>query len=131
MYRWIVFLHILSALIFFMAHGTSAAMAFRLRHERELARIRAILDLSDAMLPVAYFALLVVVLAGIAAGIMAGWFVMGWIWAALVLLVVLWIGMHVYAFASTPPFPKAVGLPNAAGKITPPSRPPAKAKSPR
>ncbi|MBI1257314.1 MAG: hypothetical protein GC204_07575 [Chloroflexi bacterium] len=124
MYQWIVFLHILSAFVFFTAHGASAAMAFRLRHEHELARIRAILDLSDALLPAAYFALLVVVLAGIAAGIMAGWFRMGWIWAALVLLVVLWVGMHAYAFRFYTPLRKAVGLPWRDGKDHP-AEPPA------
>lgn len=111
MYRWIVFLHILAAFAFFMAHGASAVMAFRLRRETEVARIRAILDLSNAALPIAYFALMVVVLAGIAAGVMAGWFRMGWIWTALVLLVLLWFGMHGYAFRFYTPIRKAVGLP--------------------
>ena len=83
------------------------------------------------MLPVAYISLLGVVLAGIAAGLMAGWFVMGWIWAALVLLVVLWFGMHAYAFRFYTPLRKAVGLPYRTARITRQSRPPAKAKSPR
>ena len=39
--RWLIFLHILSALTFFMAHGTSAAMAFKVRRETDFARIRA------------------------------------------------------------------------------------------
>jgi hypothetical protein len=124
MYRWIVFLHILASFAFFMAHGASAVMAFRLRRERDLARIRAILDLSNAALPAAYLALMVLVLAGLAAGIMGNWFSMKWIWAALGLLVLLWFGMHAYAYRYFTPLRKAVGLPYRDGKDHP-AEPPA------
>ncbi|MFN8374440.1 MAG: hypothetical protein U0694_16380 [Anaerolineae bacterium] len=111
MYRWVVFLHVLSAIAFFMAHGASAVMSFQLKREKSLERIRAILDLSNAALPMAYFAIMGLLLAGIAAGIMGNWFSRGWIWAALVLLVALWFGMHAYAFKYYTPIRKAVGLP--------------------
>lgn len=111
MYRWIVFVHILSAFAFFMAHGASAMMAFRLQKERDLERIRAILDMSNAALPVAYSALGILLLAGIIAGMMANWFSFGWTWASLVLIVVMWIGMHAYAARFYAPIRKAVGLP--------------------
>ncbi len=125
MYQWLVFLHILAALAFFMAHGASAVMAFRLRQERQIERIRAILDMSNAALPVAYSALAVLLLAGIGAGIMGGWFRMGWIWAALVLMVVMWFGMHYYAFRFYTPVRKAVGLPYRDGKAEHPAGTPA------
>lgn len=111
MYRWLVFVHILSAFAFFMAHGASAVMAFRLKREKNLERIKAILDLSNAALPVMYFSVMFLVLAGIGAGIMGNWFSMGWIWVALVLLVGMWFGMHAYAFKYYTPIRKAVGLP--------------------
>src|SRR3989304_4380836 len=44
--RWLIFLHVLAALTFFLAHGTSAAMAFKIRKETDFTRIGAILDLS-------------------------------------------------------------------------------------
>src|SRR5688500_16310169 len=44
--RWLIFLHVLSALTFYMAHGTSVAMAFKIRKETDFTRIRAMLDLS-------------------------------------------------------------------------------------
>ena len=44
--RWLVFVHVLAVITFFLAHGTSAAMAFQLRKETEFSRIRALLDLS-------------------------------------------------------------------------------------
>jgi len=111
MYPWIVFLHILSAFAFFMAHGASAVMAFRLQREHELDRIRAILDLSNAALPITYMSVMVLLLAGIIAGIMGSWFSQGWIWTALVLIVLLWFGMHYYASRYFTPIRKAVGLP--------------------
>jgi hypothetical protein len=43
---WLVFLHILSAITFFLAHGASVAMAFKIRSESDFRRIGALLDLS-------------------------------------------------------------------------------------
>ncbi|MCC6613182.1 MAG: hypothetical protein IT320_06860 [Anaerolineae bacterium] len=111
MYRWVVFVHILAAIAFFIAHGASVVMAFQLRRERELERIGAILDLSNAALPFAYWAFMILILAGIIAGIMANWFALGWIWVSLVLIVLLWFGMHAYGAMYYTPIRKAVGLP--------------------
>ena len=46
--QWLIFLHVLSALTFFLTHGASAAMAFKVRKETDFARIRAMLDLSES-----------------------------------------------------------------------------------
>lgn len=77
----------LAAFAFVLAHGTSAFVAFRIRSERDTCRIAALLDLSNASMGFMYAALLVLVVAGIAAGVMGHWFARGWIWAALALLV--------------------------------------------
>lgn len=122
MYQWIVFIHILAALAFFMAHGASAAMALRLRHERERERIKTLLELSNAAIPFAYIMLLVLLLAGIIAGVMGNWFSQGWIWASLALMVVLWFGMAAYARRFYAPLRKFLGLPQH-GKIEPLARP--------
>jgi amino acid transporter len=127
LYQWVVFLHILSALAFFMAHGASAVMVFQLRRERELDRIRAILDLSRAAIPVAYIAVLILLLAGIAAGIMGNWFSQGWIWASLGLMVVQFGWMYYYAYRYYPPIRKAVGLPYSDGRSEHAAEPPASA----
>lgn len=121
MYRWVVFLHILAAFAFFMAHGASAVMAFRLRHEQKLERIQAILDLSNAALPVMYYSVLVLIIAGVIAGIMGNWFSQGWIWASLVLIVVLFGWMYYYVFRYYTPVRKVVGLPyrDRSGEHTP------------
>ena len=89
LYPWIVFLHVAGVLGFFMAHGTSMAVAFRLKRERDPARVRALLDLSSWTLGVwPSVAFTVGVLAGIAAGIIGGWFGRAWIWIAIALLTV-------------------------------------------
>ena len=89
LYPWVVFVHVVAILLFFIAHGTAMAVGFRLKRERDPDRVRALLDLSSWSLGIApSIAFLVGLLAGIAAGIMGGWFGQAWIWIALVLLVV-------------------------------------------
>jgi hypothetical protein len=111
MYQFLVFLHIASAFSFFMAHGASAVMSFQIKREKDIERIKAILDLSNAALPFAYLSLMALLLAGIGAGIMGNWFSRGWIWAAIVLLVLMWIGMVVYGIRYFTPIRKALGMP--------------------
>ncbi len=69
-YRWIVFLHVLSAFTFVLLHGTSALAAFVLKREKHLRCIRALLELSNNYFSAMYGALLVMLVAGIIAGFM-------------------------------------------------------------
>jgi len=64
--RWLIFLHVLSALTFYMAHGTSVAMAFKIRKETDFARIRAMLDLSESTLEIMFVSFLIMGLTGLA-----------------------------------------------------------------
>ena len=50
LYPWIVFVHAACMLLFFIAHGTSMAVAFRVKRENDPNRLRALLDLSRASL---------------------------------------------------------------------------------
>ena len=88
-YPWIVFIHATGVLLFFIAHGTSMAVGFRLKRERDPARVRALLDLSSWTLGVwPSIAFVIGIVAGIAAGIIGGWFGQAWIWIAIVLLTI-------------------------------------------
>lgn len=98
-YGWWVLVHIVGAFGFFMAHGVSAAVALKLRRERDLERIRALLDLSAASLGALYGSLLVLLAGGIVAGFVGDWWGQGWIWTAIGVLVALIVAM--YALAST------------------------------
>ena len=51
LYQIVVFLHVVFVLGYLLAHGVSAAVAFALKKERDLNRIRALLDLSAASYP--------------------------------------------------------------------------------
>lgn len=116
MYQWVVFLHILGALIFFMAHGVSAFMAFRLRREQNLVRIQALLDVSEMALPVMYFSLLLLLAAGIVAGFMGNWWSKGWIGAALALMIVLVGWMAYYGNKHYTPLRLAMGAKEYRGR---------------
>ena len=111
MYQWVVFLHVVGAFGFVLAHGTSMFVSLKLRRERDLERVRALLDISGVSLIVMYALLLLMLVAGITAGFMGHWWGRGWIWAALALLVVMaivmsWLGTEYYDRVR-----KAVGLP--------------------
>jgi hypothetical protein len=85
---WFKFIHIAAAFAFVAGHGVSMAMALRLRSERDPARMLAILDLSSSSLGVATIGMLVLLVAGIVDGIVAGYFGRLWIWASLIVFVV-------------------------------------------
>jgi hypothetical protein len=97
LYQWIVYVHILAVFAFFLAHGTATAITFKLRGERKIERIRALLDLSQSMSILGRVSLLVLVLAGIILGFMGNWWGHGWIWTALILLVLMSVAMSLLA----------------------------------
>lgn len=93
-YPWVVFVHAASILLFFIAHGASMAVAFRLKQETDPARVRALLDVSRMSIGLfPSVAVIVGFLTGILAGFMGGWWGTLWIWISLVLLVVVAIAM--------------------------------------
>ena len=96
MYRWIVFLHVLAIFGFLIAHGASAAVIFKLRGERQVHRIRVLLELSRGANSVANAFLMLLLAAGIALGFMGGWWGQYWIWTSLALLVLTSVGMLVF-----------------------------------
>lgn len=83
------FLHVLGALGFVAAHGASGAAAFRLRKEREPARIQALLALSASTRPLMYVSLLLLVATGVITGYEGDWWQSAWIWWSIGLLVLL------------------------------------------
>ena len=93
MYTWVVFLHVLAAFGFFLAHGASATVMLRVRGERDRARIHALLDLSNAAGGAMTVTFLLLLLMGIVAGFMRRWWGHGWIWVSLALLIALSIVM--------------------------------------
>src|SRR5215468_5183700 len=93
MYQWLVFAHVLGVFAFLPAHGTAAAVAFALRRQREVERVRVLLDLSRGVTMVANVSLLVLLAAGIIAGFMGNWWGQGWIWVSLGLFILIGVTM--------------------------------------
>lgn len=93
MYQWLVFAHVLGVFGFLLAHGTAAAVAFALPRQREIERVRVLLDLSRGVTMVANISLLVLLAAGITAGFIGRWWGQGWIWAALGLFILIGVTM--------------------------------------
>jgi hypothetical protein len=124
MYQWIVLLHIVGAFVFVLSHGVAVFVAYELPKQRDSGRIVALLDLSGTSLNGAYLGLLLLLVGGIWAGIYNDWFKSTWIWAALVVFVLISVVMYVVA---TPYFKRlriavgqrAMGYPKDAPDPTP------------
>lgn len=95
MYSLLVFLHVIGILSFLAAHGAAVAITFKVRGERNIERIRALLDLSSAMRTTGIISLLIFLVSGIIAGFMGDWWGQVWIWTSLGLLVVIGIAMNI------------------------------------
>jgi len=115
MYRWLVFLHVLSVFGFLMAHGISVGVAFNLRRERELARIQALLNLSSRSLAALHGSITILFITGIVIGSIGHWWSQGWIWLSLGLLIAIFTYMGIAASGYYSQVRKAVGLPHMKG----------------
>ena len=93
----VVFLHVLGAFVFVLAHGASMLVAFRVRTEPDKNRLAALFELSSLGITLMYVGLLVMLLAGIAAGFMGNYWGRGWIWASLGTLVAVIAAMYLIA----------------------------------
>ena len=88
LHKILLFAHVLSAFLYLLAHGASAAVAYRVRRETSVERVRALLDLSRATVPVANSMFLVTVACGIALGALGHWWSARWLWLSIVTLVI-------------------------------------------
>jgi hypothetical protein len=87
---WIIFIHVAAAFAFIAAHGISMGVFFKIRRERDRAKLETLLEFSSYSIGSLYGAFAVLLIAGILAGIVGGWWTNGrlWLWTALVVLVV-------------------------------------------
>jgi len=122
---WIVFLHVLSALTFFLSHGTSVAMAFKLHSEKEFERIRAMLDLSASTINVMFISFLLMGLTGLALPFMLKLWNKGWIWISIVLMILVVVQMWFMNAKRYIHLRKLVGLPYMLGSKEFPAEEPA------
>ena len=122
--RWLIFLHVLSALTFYMAHGTSVAMAFKIRKETDFTRIRAMLDLSWSTMILMGVSFLIMGLTGIIMPFMIHIWNKVWIWASIVLMLFVFIYMGIFNETHYKQLRRLVGLPYMKGSKQLPAEPP-------
>lgn len=116
LYALVVFVHVVAAFTFVLAHGVSVFVALRLRNERQADRIAALLDLSRSSIGVASLALIALLTAGIAAGFLGDHWGRLWIWVSIGIVVVLWGIMSAIGSQYLNELRLAVGLPSTYGK---------------
>jgi MFS family permease len=121
LYQIVVFLHIIFIFGYLLAHGASAAVAFTLKKERDIQRIRALLDLSAASYPMMFMSLAAFIIFGVIAGFQAHWWKDGWIWLSIALLAIIVVLMMVFGSGQYAEARKAAGIPYySKGKSYPP-----------
>ena len=95
-YQIVVFLHILCVFGYLLAHGVSAAVSFALKKERDIQRVRAMLDLSAASYPWMTRLMWAFLLFGIVAAFMGGFQARIWPWLSLVLGFLIVVAMALF-----------------------------------
>ncbi len=93
LYQWLVFAHVVGVFGFLLAHGVSAAVIFRVRVEHDVVALRTLLNLSARSLIASSISLVVLLAAGVGAAFLGHWWAFGWPWAALGVLLAVWVSM--------------------------------------
>ena len=122
--RWLIFLHVLSAITFFLAHGTSAAMTFKIRKETNFDRIRAMLDLSWSTMILMGVSFLIMGLTGLILPFLIHIWNKVWIWVSIVLMLFVFIYMARFNETHYKQLRRLVGLSYMRGNKELPAEPP-------
>jgi len=122
--QWLIFLHVLAAISFFLFHGASAAMAFKLRRERDFAHIRALLGLSESTFAGMGISFLVMGLTGLTLPFIIRIWDKGYIWASIVLMVGVVVHMALNSERRYKKLRRLVGLPYMMGSKSFPAEAP-------
>lgn len=81
-----MFLHVAAVFGFLIAHGVSVMVTFRIRRERDPAKVASLLELSGSSVRGFYWALGALLVTGTVAGFLGHWWGKAWIWAAIAVL---------------------------------------------
>ena len=122
---WLIFLHTLSAFTFFLAHGASVAMAFKIRSETNYDRIRAMLDLSASTVMIMFYSFLAMGLTGLILPFIMKLWGKGWVWTSIVLMVIVFFRMVMMTETRYKLLRKLIGLPYMQGAKEFPAESPA------
>ena len=95
MYQWFVFVHLVGLVLFLMAHGTSAFVAFRMRTLRDVASVSDYLAMSQTATRAMYVGFLFLLIGGAAAATVNDFWTTPWVLGSIVVFVAVLIGMWV------------------------------------
>jgi hypothetical protein len=115
-YPWLLVLHVVSALAFVAIHGVSMGVWWRIRRERDRAKLAALLELSGSFILPAMLAGLLLIVSGILVGVAAAWWFNGqwWLWVSIGLLVLIVAVMTPMLAIPFSGLRHALGVPSAA-----------------
>jgi len=118
---WIVWIHVVGVFLFLIGHGVSAAVAWRLRTERDPVAVRTLLDFSRRSVMFMSVGLLIWLVGGILAGFSGNYWTSGhyWIWVSLVLAIVVIVVMTPMGRLYFNRVRLAVGLEERSNKVVP------------
>jgi hypothetical protein len=121
--RWLVLVHVASAMGLLLAHGGSAAAMLRMRKERDVERVKALLEMSQAAVGAMWTVLGALGISGILLMLVEHTAPRTWAWGSIVVFVLLSGSM---SFLGSRPFNRirhAAGLPYFDGKRMTPAGP--------
>src|SRR5262245_57894299 len=94
MYNWVVYLHVTAVFVFLVQHAADILVTFKLRQQTEPEGIYAtysfMLNNNVRNLRITYA---VIIVTGAIAGVITPWWKQGWMWAALGMMILIWIVM--------------------------------------
>ena len=122
--RWFVFLHVLSAITFFLTHGAAATMIFKIRSETDFTRIRAMLDLAVSTFQAYMLSFLIMGLTGLIMPFMIHIWNKVYIWLSIVLILFVAVWMGLVNEKQIKQLRRLVGLPYMKGNKEYPAEPP-------
>jgi plastocyanin len=101
-----VFVHLIGVFGFLLFHGVSVFVLFRLQRERDPKRVNDLIALSGSSTRGFYGSFVVLLVGGIVAGFVGKWWSQGWIWGALIVLLITTLAM----FFMARPYYRRVGF---------------------
>lgn len=87
MYQLVVFLHVLSVLLFMLLHGVSAVVMFVIPRQENPEHVKALMALRGMVSPAVGAFSGIILVTGIIAGFMGDWWRMGWTGASVVIFI--------------------------------------------
>ena len=110
LYPWSVWLHVLSAFLFFFTHGTSMAIAFMLPKEKNADAMKALLNITGITIAPLSISMLGLLITSVYMGISAGWWKTGWWIVSFLIMITMISWMTWYGRKFYSPIRKAIGL---------------------